>query len=109
MHKFKVGDVVEFIDGPTWTNERVRHLIGTQGTITGIEPTGKGMSTLREYWPHARWYEVTSPVHTGPIQCIEDLLRKIEPKGDDLENETDTPNKVVSWDKVPWQPTRVNV
>lgn len=110
--RFGIGERARLVDSPTWTNSETRHLIGKECTVvTFTLPPWIGMYHMADFdkFPHVPIYGVHVPGHVSdPFYVMEHSLKRLD-EGDDPFAEPrdvsdDTPNKVTTWDAVPWKP-----
>lgn len=96
----KIGDLVRIIDHPTFVNEAVRHLIGSQAIVQhlpGHDPQWPAIYFLR--------CQNGEPIRT-PREHFIKLKDGDDPFAEPRNLGHDNPNKVVTWDQVAWKPKR---
>lgn len=104
-HKFGIGERVRLIDCAEWDNQSTRHLIGREAIVVGF-----GMPEEdRQYFPLHFYYKLEvegKGEFYAPDQALKRLDDDSDPFAEPRDVSDDTPNKVVTWDKVAWKPKR---
>lgn len=109
LRKFGIGEKVRLVDSAHWDNENTRHLIGREALVVTYDlPRDLGFP------PEAIVYGVEVSGHVAhPFFCSEPSMRRIDEAGDPYAEPRDigddTPNKVIAWDRVQWQPHKEKI
>lgn len=109
VEPLKIGDRVLMLDGPMWKAHR--QLIGRQATILGL-PSATNAYNFRPQSPFAKDFYLLDVQGFGRFGASRAHMKKLDDGQDPFEEprdiSSDTPNNVVTWDKVAWQPTKEN-